>query len=502
MRGVEKMASWMVHLRVSGKVFEQLYDIFPYEFVVGNIAPDSGVPNEDWTVFTPSKKVSHFEDESGKIERISENFANKYLHGKSHTKEEFSFYLGYYVHLVTDILWHERIYQNAEKMYKEQFEKDKDFIWEIKKDWYDLDFCFLKSNKKFWPFDELKKANNFNNSYMEEFDKFDFANKIKYIINFYESTPVRNLDREYPYLGKEEADRFVEEAVSYLLSDEILGKLTVTKDYMSRLPIEIKKHIEGEPFLIEHIGCSRSKIIRFHRGLILKIEEVSEEAKQEHEMMKWLSSYLTVPEVIEYQRVDGWNYLLMTALKGNMAVEDDYKRNPKILVHKLARALKELWEVPVNNCPYDMSLKNKLLLAKSNIEQGNVISDNFEPETFSEGGFHNIQELYQYLVEQAPKEDLVFSHGDFCLPNIFFDGEQSGFIDLGRSGKADRYQDIALCVRSLKHNLEEYYKENSNSKSDQFSLNFEKYEKQLFDELAIMIDQEKIDYYILMDELF
>lgn len=503
----------MVHLRVGDRVFEQLFDILPHEFIVGNIAPDCGVPNEDWSVFTPSKEISHFKTDDGDIEQ-AENFANKYLYGRSHTKEEFSFYLGYYVHLVTDVLWYKRIYQMTKEKFWEQFEKDKEFIWEVKRDWYDLDFRFLRSNPDFWPFDELKKAKEFKNSYMEEFDESAFADRIKYIVEFYESSSVRNLDREYPYLNEIEADRFVEETVAYILSepkpcsdnrvlsDDILGKFTITKDYMNRLPEEIKKHIDREPFIMEHIGCSRSKILRFSGGLILKIEETCEESIHEYDMMRWLSSYLTVPEVIEHQRLDGWNYILMTELKGKMAVEKEHSMNPEILVHKLALALKELWKVPVINCPYDMSIKNKLRLAKSNIEEGSVNYENFEPETFSEGGFHNINELYQYLEEHAPEEDIVFSHGDFCLPNIFFDGNQAGFIDLGRSGKADRFQDIALCIRSLKHNLEEYYQENHKSNHGLFQLEFEKYKKQLFDELDIRIDQEKIDYYILMDELF
>ena len=49
----------------------------------------------------------------------------------------------------------------------------------------------------------------------------------------------------------------------------------------------------------------------------------------------------------------------------------------------------------------------------------------------------------------------MFVHGDFCLPNVFFaDGKVSGFIDLGDAGIADRWYDIALGYRSLKHNVD------------------------------------------------
>jgi len=72
------------------------------------------------------------------------------------------------------------------------------------------------------------------------------------------------------------------------------------------------------------------------------------------------------------------------------------------------------------------------------------------------------------------------------LPNIFFNNRSvSGFIDLSNCGIADKWQDIALCVRSLKHNLGN-----------------ENYTDLLFEELGIKIDNDKIKYYILLDELF
>ena len=44
------------------------------------------------------------------------------------------------------------------------------------------------------------------------------------------------------------------------------------------------------------------------------------------------------------------------------------------------------------------------------------------------------------------------------MPNVFADGDRiSGFIDLGKAGKADRWQDLAICYISLKHNFEGRY---------------------------------------------
>ena len=54
------MASWMVHLRIADKLLDQIPGLSPTEFIVGNIAPDSGVPIADWSAFSPPTKISHF----------------------------------------------------------------------------------------------------------------------------------------------------------------------------------------------------------------------------------------------------------------------------------------------------------------------------------------------------------------------------------------------------------------------------------------------------------
>ena len=67
----------------------------------------------------------------------------------------------------------------------------------------------------------------------------------------------------------------------------------------------------------------------------------------------------------------------------------------------------------------------------------------------------NLLEENDYRYSLQDVKDPVLSHGDFCLPNIFIeDGKVSGLIDLGDTGVNDKWLDIALCYRSLKHNAD------------------------------------------------
>lgn len=121
--------------------------------------------------------------------------------------------------------------------------------------------------------------------------------------------------------------------------------------------------------------------------------------------------------------------------------------------------------------------------------------DNVEPDTFGENGFRSPAALLQWLHENQPQEELVLSHGDYCLPNVFGAGDAlTGYIDLGRTGIADKWCDIALCCRSLSHNYNgSYHGRQAYEGIDDLLL---------FRELDLEPDWEKIRYYILLDELF
>lgn len=102
------MASWMVHLRVADKLLDRLKGIAETEFIVGNIAPDSGVPNADWTAYAPPGEISHFKTylDDGSVKIDVEKYRRQYFteEGRAeYSREQYSFYLGYLTHLLTDL---------------------------------------------------------------------------------------------------------------------------------------------------------------------------------------------------------------------------------------------------------------------------------------------------------------------------------------------------------------------------------------------------------------
>ena len=75
------MASWMIHLRVAQGIYRQLGLKHIDEFIMGNIAPDSGIPTADGTGYQPDAEVSHFRtiDQNGIKDVHEERFEERVL---------------------------------------------------------------------------------------------------------------------------------------------------------------------------------------------------------------------------------------------------------------------------------------------------------------------------------------------------------------------------------------------------------------------------------------
>lgn len=216
------MASWMIHLRIADKLLDHIAGLSPIEFIMGNIAPDSGIPNGDGRTFTPSKMLTHFRSDNGKeIKQINvPAFRAAYFTAEqqnSYDNKAYSFYLGYLIHLITDQLWSDNIAVPTIQKFSDLYAADRDLFWEqVKKDWYDLDFLYLKKHPGFRAFRAYLGSVGFVNQYMDFFAPDAFDNRRVSITDFYLQGR-EGLEREYPYLTEAEANRFVEESCASIL---------------------------------------------------------------------------------------------------------------------------------------------------------------------------------------------------------------------------------------------------------------------------------------------
>jgi len=210
------------------------------------------------------------------------------------------------------------------------------------------------------------------------------------------------------------------------------------------------------------------------------------DVEREKDVMLWAQTKLPVPKVLHFEQYEGSNFLLMSEISGVAGNEYyDQHRDPLRMINMYCEGIKLFQSINTPDCPFDNSIDNRLCELDYLLRHqlADVDSDHWEDDTL----FESPNELHAYLKTHRPNEELVFSHGDFGDSNIFIRNDQvSGFIDLGRSGKADKWHDIAFCVRSIKNDM--------GNKKEYLDL--------FFNLLELEPDWEKIKYYILLDELF
>jgi hypothetical protein len=209
------MASWIVHLRVAEKLLKEIPRLDPGQFAIGNVAPDSGIPDENWENFDPPSSISHFhpQEPSDLIGSEDLRFYRDYLEGVPFAKrEKFSFLLGYFFHLLTDNLWWLEIIRPTRQRYQAEFDADPRFIWEVKKDWYGLDFAHVRANPEgiFW---QVFLPAEYTNHYLDFYAPKAIPRQLEYIKNYYQrqDEDIENKLRlsKNIYLSADEMDAFV-----------------------------------------------------------------------------------------------------------------------------------------------------------------------------------------------------------------------------------------------------------------------------------------------------
>jgi len=184
------LATWLAHLRIAEKVFAEIDGLDQSLFYVGNIAPDSGLPDENWETFDPPTEVTHFKAPDTSFYYAQDlEFYRQYLQNGVSLETDharFSFLLGYFFHLIVDNLWDNHFDKPLRKKYKKEFAADPKFIWETKLDTYGVDHVFLRDQPKseFW---QLFVNAHYDKEYLSHLSAKAINHRIAYIKDYYQT---------------------------------------------------------------------------------------------------------------------------------------------------------------------------------------------------------------------------------------------------------------------------------------------------------------------------
>lgn len=258
------------------------------------------------------------------------------------------------------------------------------------------------------------------------------------------------------------------------------------------LPADLQALLVGASFQSVSNGLSGTLVFRIvwsdGSACFLKIADAAwqrEELLAEKEHLEWLQGRLPVPQVYAFSADEKRSFLLLSEIAGLESCDTSFERDVPTIVRLLAEGLRLIHGVEIASCPFDRRLDYAIALAKRRVEAGLVDEADFDEQRRE----MRANELFETLIKSRPAvEDVVFTHGDYCLPNILIEPlplRIAGFIDWGRAGIADRYQDLALAARSLTYNFGTGWE----------PLLWEVYGLQT-------VDVEKIEFYKLLDEFF
>lgn len=205
-----------------------------------------------------------------------------------------------------------------------------------------------------------------------------------------------------------------------------------------RFPEEINKIIEGLNYKIDDIGRSEDKVIIIENKYVLKISKNIDNLKREYDINEWLKDKIPCTSNVLFIVENDYAYYLRTCLNGFSLIDERFISNPDLLIESLCKTVNVLRGLDKYKCDF-LSIES--------------IGD-------------------------------LFTHGDLCLPNIYFDENNNfiGFIDLGSAGLGDIWCDYSWMLWSLEYNL----------KTD-------KYNDVLLNKLGIEFDNNKYEKYIPLE---
>jgi kanamycin kinase len=166
----------------------------------------------------------------------------------------------------------------------------------------------------------------------------------------------------------------------------------------------------------------------------------------------WAAAFVVVPRVLADGADDTGSWLLTQGLAGEMAVSDQWRRDPATAVRAIGAGLRAMHDaLPVAQCPFDWSAEKRVAAVRARATEGRLDPGEW-PEELRHLG--SVERALEAVADIPTVDQLVVCHGDACAPNTLIgpDGSCVGHVDLGALGVADRWADLAIATWSTQWN--------------------------------------------------
>lgn len=150
------------------------------------------------------------------------------------------------------------------------------------------------------------------------------------------------------------------------------------------LPREIAQLLSGATLSPVTIGRSRSQVYLARtdgqpaRYLKIASQPFHEELADERHRLDWIHGRLPVPEALAFARDNESSYLLLSEVLGTVACDTTFSVNISALVQLLASGLRQIHQLDIAGCPFDMRLDQRIAEAERRMRSGAVDEEDFD----------------------------------------------------------------------------------------------------------------------------
>lgn len=207
------MPSWANHFKVADKLYNQIHNLDLDYFLIGNIAPGCGIPTGKNGAYLPPSSITHFTkaDISYKDDCDYEYLYNNYIKNERDIKK-LSFFIGYFVHLVTDCEFTKNVYYPIKSACSPC---DASEFWKIMKlEIHNMDCAYLLNNES-RSFEKFKELDCFSEEYPKWYKPNQITKQMKNIVKYYSG--INSSIMDYKYVNLKIMDDYIEETVNKVI---------------------------------------------------------------------------------------------------------------------------------------------------------------------------------------------------------------------------------------------------------------------------------------------